>query len=140
VVPAAGVQLPDILAPTLANNGGTTPTHALCPCSPAIDAIPLTVRGCTGAEQRGVPQPFGAGCDIGAFELGPAITCSGQRATLVGTAGDHILLGTPGGDVIHSMGGKDHIDGLGGNDLSPSQRLSVTGELDDATRRALGGR
>jgi hypothetical protein len=38
VVPEAGVQLADILNPTLAFNGGRTQTHALVPGSPAIDA------------------------------------------------------------------------------------------------------
>lgn len=68
VVPAAGVLLPDILDPTLADNGGPTLTHALVPGSPAIDAIPPSDRGCRGADQRGGHRPQGAGCDIGAFE------------------------------------------------------------------------
>jgi CSLREA domain-containing protein len=57
------------LAP-LADNGGPTPTHALLPQSPAlnagsctaIDGAPITT------DQRGEPRPQGAGCDIGAFE------------------------------------------------------------------------
>jgi hypothetical protein len=62
----------------LQNNGGPTPTHALLPGSPAIDAgeTPL----CTNhaglpvlGDQRGFARPaFGAvalRCDIGAFEL-----------------------------------------------------------------------
>jgi CSLREA domain-containing protein len=65
----------------LANNGGPTPTHALLPGSPAIDAGAET--GCTdhlGAalarDQRGVPRPlFGQHsrrCDLGAYEfVGP---------------------------------------------------------------------
>jgi hypothetical protein len=43
-------------------------THALVPGSPAIDAIPGADTGCTGNDQRGMPRPQGAGCDIGAFE------------------------------------------------------------------------
>jgi parallel beta-helix repeat protein len=53
----------------LADNGGRTQTHALLPGSPAIDAVPAgecVVR----ADQRGQARPQGAGCDIGAFELG----------------------------------------------------------------------
>ncbi len=58
----------DPLLDLLQDNGGSTPTHALLPGSPAIDAggnadCPLT-------DQRGAPRPVGAGCDIGAFELG----------------------------------------------------------------------
>jgi Ca2+-binding RTX toxin-like protein len=117
VVPPAGVQLADILNPTLADHGGSTQTHALVRGSPAVNAIPATDPGCTGADQRGVPRPHGVGCDIGAVEYGPAVTCGGQRATIVGTAEDDVLLGTSGDDVIHGMGGNDHIDGLGGHDL-----------------------
>ncbi|HXP85894.1 MAG TPA: choice-of-anchor Q domain-containing protein [Bryobacteraceae bacterium] len=60
----------------LQNNGGPTPTIALLPTSPAVDAIP--VSACTDfagnpvkTDQRGVPRPQGRACDIGAFELVP---------------------------------------------------------------------
>ncbi len=48
-------------------NGGLTPTHALLPDSPAIDAGGLD---CLFTDQRGVARPVGAACDIGAFEEG----------------------------------------------------------------------
>jgi len=58
----------------LADNGGLTPTAAILPNSPARDAIPASA--CTDEEdnpittdQRGVPRPQGAACDIGAFEF-----------------------------------------------------------------------
>jgi CSLREA domain-containing protein len=57
----------------LANNGGTTNTHALLPGSPAIDAG--TNNGCPATDQRGVLRPQDgdgdgtAVCDIGAYEL-----------------------------------------------------------------------
>ena len=61
-----------LLAP-LADNGGPTLTKALLPGSPGIDAVP--VEDCTDAfgvpilvDQRGVPRPQGAACDIGAYE------------------------------------------------------------------------
>ena len=54
----------------LASNGGPTQTMALPAASPAVDAIPASVTGCTGsADQRGVSRPEGAGCDIGAYEV-----------------------------------------------------------------------
>lgn len=53
----------------LADNGGPTPTHALLGTSPAIDHIPAE-RCATTFDQRGAPRPQGAGCDIGAFEVG----------------------------------------------------------------------
>jgi hypothetical protein len=81
IVPSVGVLLPDILHPTLANNGGPTPTHALVPGSPAIDAIPRADPGCTGTDQRGVPRPQGAGCDVGAFEFGGGVPQSWLLST-----------------------------------------------------------
>jgi hypothetical protein len=56
----------DILAPR-ADNGGPTLTHALVPCSPAIDAAPVDAD-CPATDQRGNARPQGAMCDIGAFE------------------------------------------------------------------------
>jgi hypothetical protein len=56
----------DPLLGPLANNGGSTLTHALLQGSPAIDNIPwcdLTT------DQIGTKRPQGLGCDIGAYEL-----------------------------------------------------------------------
>jgi CSLREA domain-containing protein len=55
----------------LADNGGPTDTMAIASSSPAFDAAP--VPGCPATDQRGVTRPQGAGCDIGAFELGVAV-------------------------------------------------------------------
>jgi CSLREA domain-containing protein len=60
------------LAP-LTYNGGTTQTHALLPGSPAIDAGNPATPGsggaaCPATDQRGYLRPFGARCDIGAYE------------------------------------------------------------------------
>jgi cellobiose-specific phosphotransferase system component IIA len=57
-----------ILDTTLADNGGSTLTHALAPGSPARDAA-----GDSGlaTDQRGVTRPQGAADDIGAFEMEP---------------------------------------------------------------------
>jgi hypothetical protein len=51
---------------SLQDNGGFTPTMALGAGSPAIDAANDTV--CPAADQRGVPRPQGAHCDMGVFE------------------------------------------------------------------------
>ena len=69
----SGASLINPLLAALANNGGTTQTHALIPGSPAIDAgNPLPPGGggfnCAGTDQRGVIRPQGAACDIGAVE------------------------------------------------------------------------
>jgi Ricin-type beta-trefoil lectin domain len=53
----------------LAANGGPTTTMALPSGSPALNAIPSGTSGCAGTtDQRGIPRPQGAGCDIGAYE------------------------------------------------------------------------
>ncbi|HEX2196746.1 MAG TPA: calcium-binding protein [Actinomycetota bacterium] len=46
-----------------------------------------------------------------------AVTCAGERATVVGTAGPDRLVGGPGRDVIAGLGGADVIRSRGGNDL-----------------------
>jgi hypothetical protein len=81
IVPPAGVQIADILDPTLAGNGGPTRTHALVPGSPAIDGGSTDCTDATGAplttDQRGMPRPIDANgdgirdCDIGVFESPP---------------------------------------------------------------------
>jgi predicted outer membrane repeat protein len=50
-----------------ADNGGPTYTNRLWSGSPAVDA-----GDCHGVtvDQRGQPRPYGARCDLGAFELG----------------------------------------------------------------------
>jgi CSLREA domain-containing protein len=58
----------------LQDNGGATPTMALLPTSPAIDAgNPITPgstpTSCATSDQRGVARPQAYVCDIGAFEL-----------------------------------------------------------------------
>ena len=68
----------------LQNNGGSTDTHALISPSSAIDAAldctfigggPVTV------DQRFFPRPFGANCDIGAFEAQPTGTLMVEKLT-----------------------------------------------------------
>lgn len=55
-----------MLAP-LANNGGPTPTMALAPASPAVDAGLVTTS--VASDQRGLSRPRRKSFDIGAFEL-----------------------------------------------------------------------
>ncbi len=52
----------------LADNGGPTPTHALLPDSPAINAGGTSANGCLATDQRGIARPQGTACDIGAYE------------------------------------------------------------------------
>lgn len=72
----------ELFIESLADNGGPTMTHALAVGSPALDAA---VEDCPGVDQRGEPRPVGAGCDVGAFELG-ARTMSSTAAPALVTA------------------------------------------------------
>ena len=61
-----GVANPGLLA--LADNGGPTQTHALSPCSPAVNTG--TNSGAPSTDQRGSTRPYNNGVsDIGAYEL-----------------------------------------------------------------------
>ena len=51
----------------LADNGGSTLTHALLTGSPAIDAG--NDATCEATDQRGVSRPAGDSCDMGSYEL-----------------------------------------------------------------------
>lgn len=102
----------------LANNGGSTQTHALLPGSPAVDVVPL----CTVAtDQRGISRPQGPVCDIGAFELEPTLPseCDGNindYNLIQGTNGNDNLIGTSSKDLIFGYGGKDKIIGKSADD------------------------
>ncbi len=86
----AGSATPNPLLGPLRDNGGQTETEDLLAGSPAIDSG--TFSGCPEADQRGVPRPQGAACDIGAVEhtvplagtpVVSSVTATG--ATLTGT-------------------------------------------------------
>jgi hypothetical protein len=64
-------SLNPLLGP-VADNGGSTLTMALLPASPAIDAADDFM--CPPTDQRGVQRPMAYHCDIGTFELAPALT------------------------------------------------------------------
>ncbi len=60
-----GFMTLDPMLEPLADNGGSTLTHALDPNSPAIN---LGSGACPATDQRGVRRPYGSACDIGAYE------------------------------------------------------------------------
>lgn len=65
-----------LLDTLLSDHGGPTDTHALVSGSSALDQIAPATSGCGTAnvvDQRGVARPNGAGCDIGAFEVGTSL-------------------------------------------------------------------
>lgn len=106
---------------SLADNGGTTETHALAPSSPAVDAG----SGCEATDQRGAART--GACDIGAYEL---VTCKGAVVNRIGTEGDDTLVGTSGPDGFLALGGNDLVRGLGGKDtacLGPGRDVGAGG-------------
>ncbi|MBT8211547.1 MAG: family 16 glycosylhydrolase, partial [Acidimicrobiia bacterium] len=80
----------------LADNGGSTQTHALVFAGPAMDAA--DAASCPTHDQRGVARPQLTGCDVGAYELdfegglGQALTDSVMPGTadLLLVAGDRL--------------------------------------------------
>lgn len=68
------------LAP-LADNGGPTPTIALLPGSPALDAGDDSL---TGTDQRGMPRKAGEHVDIGAYEMNAADAAAHGSAPALG--------------------------------------------------------
>lgn len=73
----------------LANNGGPTPTIALLPGSPAINAG-IVISGRT-TDQRGLP--IGAAPDIGAFEyVAPTIITTPTNVTFLGGIMEQLYL------------------------------------------------
>jgi CSLREA domain-containing protein len=97
----------DPLVGALADHGGATPTHALLPGSPAIDA---GGADCAPNDQRGAPRGT---CDIGAYEL---VRCRGIVVNRVGTEGGDTLVGTGLRDGLLGLGGKDTLKGSLGAD------------------------
>jgi RTX calcium-binding nonapeptide repeat (4 copies) len=91
----------------LANNGGSTFTHALLAGSPAIDA---GGNGGATTDQRGVPRKAP---DIGAYEFA---RCGGKVINRVGTSAKDKLIGTAKTDGIFGLGGKDVLKGRAGKD------------------------
>ncbi len=61
--------------------------------------------------------PFAAYAVTVPSSAAAAAMCQGERATIVGTAGDDVLRGGPGRDVISGLAGQDRISGLAGNDV-----------------------
>ena len=139
----------------LADNGGPTKTHALLPGSPAIDAggptktnalLPGSLAvdsgdavSCPATDQRGIPRPQGARCDIGAFEFtgsipprafNQTVTITGDRpVTIVLTASDPDTGDTLTFIIVSPPAGGDLFEGvtITGDKITTSDRV-LTGD------------
>jgi hypothetical protein len=85
-----------VLGP-LADYGGPTLTMALLAGSPAIDAADTAF--CPTTDQRGHARPFGAGCDIGAFESSSPYTVLGRVSGFLAPASPIVI--TSGPNSVH---------------------------------------
>jgi streptogramin lyase len=83
VVPA----LPTVYEPSLASNGGPTPTHALETGSPALEAA--SEMGCPRVDQRGLSRPQDSAlCDIGAVQEVSGVAANPQCSDGIDNDGD----------------------------------------------------
>jgi len=103
-VPGPGDQSgvdPELMS--LADNGGATPTHALQPTSPAIDAHVLA-GGCPATDQRLALRPAGAACDAGAYEVDAApLGVPGEPPLAPGEVGGGSVRLVLSGGVIQAL-------------------------------------
>lgn len=126
IVGSVASPIDPMLGP-LANNGGTTRTHALLPGSPALDAgDPFTFES---EDQRGILRPQGIAPDIGAYEeistLESSTLCNGDGGDGMGCTpcpcGNELPAGTVGGCL--------HSGNLGGRLLRGGSSSLTTGDL-----------
>jgi hypothetical protein len=85
----------------LDNYGGFTPTMALLAGSPALDSGDVSFF--PSSDQRGRSRPYGARCDIGAFESSPPFVARGSLGGLL--ANDEVIV-TNGVLGSTTVGGK----------------------------------
>jgi RHS repeat-associated protein len=111
---------------SLGSNGGPTQTQALTSSSPALDGGDAGT--CPGTDQRGLSRPQGAGCDIGAYELGTP----GATPPQAGPQGSELWGFTnpaePGACSCQTQPTTgDPVQSVSGNFVEAADDMSVTG-------------
>lgn len=116
-MPGSRNNVDPLLSP-LDDYGGPTLTMALTDGSPAIDGALAT--HCVATDQRGAPRPYGAQCDIGAFEWTPLYSISGSIVGYLPPEGITVTAGMRWATTDQS--GAYSISGLwpGTHDVVPS--------------------
>jgi hypothetical protein len=133
----------DPLLGPLANNGGPTQTHALCTgpgtphpdcpaMSPAIDAG--DAAQCPATDQRGAPRPYGATCDIGAYESGAQVPvpCVGDCGNDGEVTIDELLT------IVNIALGTTSMAECGSGDADLNEEITID-EILTAVNNALNG-
>jgi len=126
----------DPLIGDLALNGGPTPTHALLPDSPAIDAGANPLALVNDQRGEGFARVVNGQADIGAFEVQAA-----APPPIEGTDGRDRLIGTPGPDLILAFAGDDLVFADAGDDvIRPGPGVAQINTGPGADRVELAGR
>jgi large repetitive protein len=123
----------------LANYGGSTPTLALLPGSPAIDAGDNAICAAPpvgNLDQRDIARTFGASCDIGAFEsrhFSLSLTNGNNQSTPINTG-----FANPLGISLSSAFGEPVGPGGVISYTAPTSGASITTPTLTATTSAAG--
>lgn len=138
-----GQTLGDLINTTLANNGGTTLTHALVGGSPALDAGDnSTIPAGLTTDQRGVTRIIEETVDIGAFEAGSSSLYVHQLAGDFTITNDQANSGLDAGDTVTWNGtslGAPVPDLIFGTDAFLSVAEAITAARENATIHIAGG-
>jgi hypothetical protein len=133
-VPAGVVTVTaDPLLAPLRNHGGATPTYALLPGSPALDAGTAATDPTTGQtlpeDQRGVARPQGAAPDIGAFESRgftfSAVSGGGQSAPVATAFAQALTVRLAAGDPGVPVAGVGIVVSFGVNPAANGASASL---------------
>jgi uncharacterized repeat protein (TIGR01451 family) len=127
-------QLGTMQAPTINYGGPPTVTIAVIPRKVGTISNTASVGG-VEKDPVGKNDKATATTTV----VGPAATCRGVPATVVGTGGNDALVGTTGRDVIAAFGGDDSIASLSGRDLVCAGRGSDRVGAGSAADRVFGG-
>lgn len=127
-------ELGGVGVPTVSYGGLATVTLTIIPRQVGTITNTASVNG----DQKD-PVAFNNRAEATTRVVGPAATCRGIPATIVGTSGDDTVVGTGGRDVIATFRGNDTILSLAGGDLVCAGSGADYVGAGSAADRAFGG-